>query len=62
MEQKEHNAKEIALACLQAICADGEARDADRIAAAKLLLEHQDGETASTLTIVMEGIPEDYLN
>jgi len=50
-----------ALACLRAICADEEARHADRIAAAKLLLDSMEGEERDTLAVVMEGIPKEYL-
>ncbi|MDR0840805.1 MAG: hypothetical protein LBN26_05395 [Christensenellaceae bacterium] len=57
-----NSALDAALSCLHAICADEEARDADRIAAAKLLLEHAGGGDApGSLTIVMEGIPSEYV-
>lgn len=50
---------------LRAICADGDKKDADRIAAAKALLdygfkkEHADG--ADTLRVVLENVPDAYL-
>lgn len=54
-----------ALSCLMAVCrnAGGEEKTSDRIAAAKLLLEHsrKNEEWDHTLTVVMEGIREEYL-
>lgn len=53
-----------ALACLRAICESGEAKDADRIAAAKLLLEYgakADPKEENTLKIVLENVPEGYV-
>ena len=52
-----------ALSCLCGICANDAAKDADRIAAAKLLLEY--GAKAApkeenTLRVVLEGVPEGY--
>ncbi len=46
------------LSCLMEICQTGE-RDADRIAAAKLLLEHT-ADDDRTLTVVMEGAAGEY--
>lgn len=61
MERKEE-LRWAALACLETICASEGARDADRIAAAKLLLEHLDsGAEAGGITIVMEGVPKEFL-
>lgn len=61
MGEKTGETRTVALTSLMAICADEEARHADRIAAAKLLLEStQDGEKG-TITVVMEGIPKEYL-
>lgn len=59
MEESRERERAAALACLTAICGDENARDADRIAAAKLLLEGLEG--GAGLTITMEGIPERYL-
>ena len=50
---------------LRSICADGDKKDADRIAAAKALLDyglkkdHADG--GDTLRVVLENVPEEYL-
>ena len=53
-----------ALSCLKEICESSEAKDTDRVAAAKLLLEYA-AKTApkeeNTLKIVLEGVPEGYL-
>ncbi|HMM32715.1 MAG TPA: hypothetical protein PKB13_13170 [Clostridia bacterium] len=52
-----------ALSCLSSICANDAAKDADRIAAAKLLLEYgAKGGTKeeSTLRVVLDGVPEGY--
>lgn len=51
-----------ALSCLRSICENENAKDADRIAAAKLLLEYgaKNGEEENTLKIVLEGVPEGY--
>ena len=52
-----------ALSCLSAICANDAAKDADRIAAAKLLLEYgTKGATKEegTLRVVLDGVPEAY--
>lgn len=52
-----------ALSCLSAICANDAAKDADRIAAAKLLLEYgAKGGTKeeNTLRVVLDGVPEAY--
>lgn len=52
-----------ALCCLRAICESESAKDADRIAAAKLLLEYgakADTKEENTLKIVLEGVPESY--
>ncbi len=52
-----------ALSCLCGICENDAAKDADRIAAAKLLLEYGEktgqGEDGA-LKIVLEGVPEAY--
>lgn len=61
MEDTKERCRAAALACLTAICADEDARHADRIAAAKLLLESMEGETEETVAVVMEGIPKEYL-
>ena len=62
MEEQKSAAREIALSCLLAICADPEARSADRLAAAKMLLElDPDLEQGRKLTVVMEGVPDNYL-
>lgn len=58
---EESRERAAALACLTAICADENARDADRIAAAKLLLEGLEGRGEGGITVTMEGIPEGYL-
>ncbi|MEN6471350.1 MAG: hypothetical protein ABFC62_07775 [Clostridiaceae bacterium] len=53
-----------ALTCLRAICESGDAKDADRIAAAKLLLEYgvkADPKEENTLRIVLENVPEGYV-
>lgn len=62
MEEQKSAAREIALSCLLAICADPEARPVDRLAAAKMLLElDPDLEQGRKLTVVMEGVPDNYL-
>lgn len=57
--------EEEALSCLIEVCknASGEEKTSDRIAAAKLLLEHsrRNEEWDHTLTVVMEGVKEEYL-
>lgn len=60
MEESKPASKEIALACLLTICADPEVRPADRLTAAKMLLELEEDQD-SKLTVVMEGIPDSYL-
>jgi len=57
----ENTCRAIAMACLQAICSKEEAKDADRIAAAKLLLEQGGGGEGKELRVVMEAVPEEYL-
>lgn len=54
--------EEEALSCLIEVCRNGD-KPADRIAAAKLLLEHsrRNEEWDHTLTVVMEGVKEEYL-
>ena len=54
--QKDRNE---ALDCLRDICANG-GKDSDRISAAKLLLEYGEGESGSTLTVIMEGAAGEY--
>lgn len=54
--QKDRNE---ALDCLRHICANG-GKDSDRISAAKLLLEYGEGESDSTLTVIMEGAAGEY--
>ncbi len=50
-----------AIACLLEICGDPEARSADRVAAAKLLLELDcPREDAGTITVIMEGVEKEY--
>ena len=62
MEEQKSAARESALACLLAICEDPEVRPADRLAAAKMLLElDPDLEQGRKLTVVMEGVPDNYL-
>jgi len=61
MEERTEDARIIALACLKAICANEEARHADRIAAAKLLLDSMEGGEKGVISVVMEGIPKEYL-
>ncbi|NCB30141.1 MAG: hypothetical protein EOM66_01885 [Clostridia bacterium] len=61
MKHTKERTLEVAMACLLVICADEEARDADRIAAAKLLLDSTGREGPETITVVMEGIPKEYL-
>ena len=49
---------------LRAICADGEKKDADRIAAAKVLLEYglkREVAGGDALRVVLENVPEEYL-
>ncbi len=61
MEERTGDTRAVALASLTAICADAEARHADRIAAAKLLLESTEGGEKGIITVVMEEIPKEYL-
>ena len=62
MEEQKSASPDIALPFLWAICADPEARPADRLAAAKMLLElDPDLEQGRKLTVVMEGVPDNYL-
>lgn len=49
-----------AIACLLEICGDTAARSADRVAAAKLLLELDRPEDANTITVIMEGVEKEY--
>ena len=49
-----------AIACLVEICGDREARAADRVAAAKLLLELDRPEDSGSITVIMEGVPKEY--
>lgn len=51
---------------LLSICADGEKKDADRIAAAKVLLDYglrRDlaGEENEPLRVIFENVPEEFL-
>ena len=54
---------EICIATLTDICTDTEARDADRIAAAKLLMDicQDKGEAAGELKIILKDMPGEYL-
>ena len=62
MEEQKTAIREIALSCLLAICGDPDVRAADRVTAAKLLLElDPDLEQGRKLTVVMEGVPDNYL-
>ena len=62
MEEQKTAIREIALSCLLAICGDPDVRAADRVTAAKLLLElEQEPDQGDKLTVVMEGIPDRYL-
>lgn len=49
-----------ATSCLLEICGDTEARPADRVAAAKLLLELDRPEDTNTITVIMEGVEKEY--
>ena len=49
-----------ALRALRDICENPEAREADRIAAAKLLLEYGGGREDTALRVIMD-VPEGYL-
>lgn len=50
---------------LRSICADGEKRDADRIAAAKVLLDYgikkDNPDGSETMRVILENVPEEYL-
>lgn len=50
---------------LRAICADESKKDADRIAAAKVLLDYglrrETPEGNAALRVVLDGVPEEYL-
>lgn len=51
--------------CLLAICRDEEQKAADRIAAAKALIEYgRKGEAVEdgTIRVVLEGVPKEYLS
>ncbi len=61
MEQERERARQIAISCLISICSDAEAKDGDRVAAAKLLLEAAGQEEGGGITVTMEGIPLEYL-
>ena len=54
---------EICIATLTDICTDTEARDADRIAAAKLLMDicQDKSDTAGELKIILKDLPGEYL-
>lgn len=52
--------RDMALEALGAICGDPENKPADRIAAAKLLLEYGGGGDGSELRVIMD-VPKDYL-
>lgn len=54
---------EICIATLTDICTDTEARDADRIAAAKLLMDicQDKSDTAGELKILLKDVPGEYL-
>lgn len=54
---------EICIATLTDICTDMEARDADRIAAAKLLIDicQDKSDTAGELKIILKDVPGEYL-
>lgn len=54
---------EICIATLTDICTDTEARDADRIAAAKLLMDicQNKSETTGELKIILKDVPGEYL-
>ena len=53
---------EICIATLTDICTDTEARDADRIAAAKLLMDicQDKSETTGELKIILKDVPGEY--
>ncbi len=53
------------LACLLAICRDEEQKAADRIAAAKALIEYgrkADGGSEGAVRVVLEGVPKEFLS
>ena len=54
---------EICIATLTDICTDTEARDADRIAAAKVLMDicQDKSDTAGELKIILKDVPGEYL-
>ena len=54
---------EICIATLTDICTDTEARDADRIAAAQLLMDicQDKSDTAGELKIILKDVPGEYL-
>lgn len=54
---------EICIATLTDICTDTEARDADSIAAAKLLMDicQDKSDTAGELKIILKDVPGEYL-
>ena len=63
MAKTQEAVAEICIATLTDICTDTEARDADRIAAAKLLMDicQDKGEAAGELKIILKDVPGEYL-
>lgn len=65
LERMTKKGAEAGLACLLSICTDAEQKSADRIAAAKVLIDFgRKAESAEegSLRVVLEGVPKEFLS
>ena len=64
LERMAHQGAQAGYVCLRAICEDETQKAADRIAAAKVLIEcgrKADAQDGGAVRVVLEGVPKEYL-
>lgn len=64
LERMKKQGAQAGLECLLAICRDEEQKAADRISAAKVLIEYgrkADALDDGSVRVVLEGVPKEYL-
>jgi len=65
MESMIQKGAQAGVQCLLAICADEEQKAGDRISAAKALIDYAcksgGADDASTLKVILNGVPKEYL-
>lgn len=64
LERMTKKGAQAGLECLLAICRDEEQKAADRISAAKVLIEYgrkADAQDDGSVRVVLEGVPKEYL-